>query len=184
MASGSDSDEPGSARDGDLSLLAGVVRRNIGALAELRQQFERSRTWTDRIADAITAFAGSMAFVIVHAVVFGGWIVVNMRLVPGVPAFDPFPFVMLAMIASVESIFLGTFILIRQNRAAALSSRRDELDVQISLLAEHEVTRLMQMMEALLRFHGIAVPAAAEVDELEKTVDARLVVKEIEKAGL
>src|SRR4051812_29951226 len=98
---GSPPNEPG---------LSTIVHRNIAALLELRRAQERRKTASDRIADAVTAFAGSMWCVYVHAVLFGGWIVINLGLVPRVKPFDPFPFVMLAMFASVEAIFLSTFI--------------------------------------------------------------------------
>src|SRR5690349_10517255 len=92
--------------------LSTVVHRNIAALLDVRRAAERRRTISDRIADAVTGFAGSMWCVYVHAVLFGGWIVVNLGWVRGIRPFDPFPFVMLAMFASVEAIFLSTFILI------------------------------------------------------------------------
>jgi len=82
-----------------------------------------------RVADAITGFTGSMRFVYLHLVLFGLWILVNLGLVPGAPEFDP-SFVILAMVASVEAIFLSTFILISQNRMAAAADKRADLDLQ------------------------------------------------------
>ncbi len=117
-----------------------VVHRNVRALADLRAREEQRRKPSDRVADAVTAFAGSMWCVYVHALWFGGWLVWNSGKLPRVAPFDPFPFVMLAMIASVEAIFLSTFILISQNRMQRLADRRAELDLQISLLTEHELT--------------------------------------------
>ena len=99
----------------------------------------------ERIAGAITRFSGTMRFVWLHFVVYGFWILANVGLVPGVPKFDP-SFVILAMVASVEAIFLSTFILIRQNRMSAAADKRAELDLQISLLAEHEVTKLSALL--------------------------------------
>src|SRR5437016_5007110 len=127
------------------SQLARVVQRNIRALLEVRQQFEQRKSHQARIADAITAFTGSMTFVYLHALGFGGWILVNLGTIPGIKPFDPFPFAMLAMIASVEAIFLSTFVLISQNRMAALADKRADLDLQVNLLAEHEITRLIGM---------------------------------------
>ena len=85
--------------------LAEVVARNIRALLKERQQFERRKTSEERIADAITAFAGSMRFVYVHGLLFGGWILLNSVKAPVIKPWDPYPFVMLAMWASVEAIF-------------------------------------------------------------------------------
>src|SRR5207253_319971 len=108
---------------------------------------ERKKGASDRFADTITAFAGSMWCVYAHALLFGFWIVANVGLVPGIKPFDPFPFVMLAMFASVEAIFLSTFILISQNRMQLMADRRAELDVQISLLTEHELTRAITLLD-------------------------------------
>jgi uncharacterized membrane protein len=165
--------------------MASVLRRNIEQLAELRRAAARERDLQTRIADAITGFAGSMRSICTHASILVVWLVCNAGLVPGVRPWDPYPFVMLAMMASVEAIFLSTFVLISQNRMAALGSRRDELDVQISLLAEHEITRVIQMLDATMR-HLQVPPATPELEPLKQDVDPRTVVEEIartEQAG-
>src|SRR3954464_3046487 len=95
--------------------LAGVVERNIRALLLHRRNQEGTRSTQERIADAVTRFTGSMRFVYIHLVVFGLWILVNLGWLPGLPRFDR-SFVVLAMVASVEAIFLSTFVLISQNR--------------------------------------------------------------------
>jgi hypothetical protein len=88
----------------------------------------------DRLADRISGFTGSLRFVYCHLAIYGLWIVPNLPGVP-LPHFDP-TYVVLAMAASVEAIFLSTFILITQNRMAAQAERSAELDLQVSLLAE------------------------------------------------
>src|SRR5687768_16999943 len=90
--------------------LSSVVHRNIRALTEVRKQEDRKKTSSDHIADAVTRFAGSMWSVYAHAALFGAWIVVNLGWIPGAPRFDP-SFVVLAMFAWVEAIFLSTFIM-------------------------------------------------------------------------
>ena len=107
--------------------LAQVVDRNIKALLEHRREQEGSRNRQERIADAITRFTGSMLFVYIHIAIFGFWIVANLGWVPGVPTWDE-SFVVLAMWASVEAIFLSTFVLISQNRMAATADKRADLD--------------------------------------------------------
>ncbi|HEU4751820.1 MAG TPA: DUF1003 domain-containing protein [Armatimonadota bacterium] len=161
--------------------LAEVVRRNIRTLVELRQQFEQRRTRQDRVADAITRFTGSMPFVYLHAGLFALWILVNVGAVPGVRPFDPFPFVMLAMWASVEAIFLSTFVLISQNRMAALADKRADLDLQISLLTEHEVTRVLALVDAMAQQMGIHSADEAEVEKLKEAVRPEAVLHEIEE---
>ena len=93
--------------------LSSVLERNIQALQLRRQREQQEATTQERLADAITRFTGSMRFVYLHLAFFGFWIVANLGWVPGVPSWDP-SFVVLAMIASVEAIFLSTFVLISQ----------------------------------------------------------------------
>jgi uncharacterized membrane protein len=163
--------------------VAEVVRRNIRTLVELRHEFDTRRGLQDRIADAITRFAGSMPFAYLHALLFGGWILINSGAVPGLRPFDPFPFVMLAMWASVEAIFLSTFVLISQNRMAALADKRADLDLQISLLSEHEITRVLALVDAIAERMGVAEACdEAEVALLKQDVDPEAVLHEIEEA--
>jgi uncharacterized membrane protein len=138
-----------------------------------------SATRQERVAEAITAFTGSMVFVYLHLLLYGGWIVVNLGLVPGVPRFDP-SFVILAMAASVEAIFLSTFVLISQNRMAAAADKRADLDLQVNLLAEHELTRLIEMVEAVTDHLGIRTAAHGDLHEIKKDVAPEAVLNEIE----
>jgi uncharacterized membrane protein len=163
--------------------LAGVVHRNIQALLEVQEKYEEARSTEERAADRITTFAGTMRFVYLHAALFGGWIILNLGLIPGIKPFDPFPFVMLAMWASVEAIFLSTFVLISQNRMMMLSEKRADLDLQVSLLAEHEVTRLIHMVDALSRRLGMPEPTDKEISELKEDVAPEAVLDEIERAA-
>ncbi|MFD0463411.1 DUF1003 domain-containing protein [Microvirga aerilata] len=110
-----------------------------------------------------------MAFVYVHLALVGGWVAANLGLIPGVPAFDP-TFVILATFASVEAIFLSTFVLISQNRAAVEAERRSELDLQTNLLSEHEITRLLSLTKAIAQHLGIREADDPSLRELERHV--------------
>ena len=158
-----------------------VVHRNIASLLEVRRREERARSTSERISDAITAFAGSMWFVYAHLALFGGWIAVNLGWVPPVKRFDP-SFVVLAMFASVEAIFLSTFILISQNRSQRSADRRSEMDLQISLLTEHELTRAIHMLDEIARRVGARLPEDHELAEIKKDVTPERVAEEIDKA--
>lgn len=161
--------------------LAGVVHRNIHSLLEVRRKFEREKSWPDRAADLITRFTGSMIFVAMHLVMLVAWFAINLGLISGVKPFDPYPFVMLAMAASVEAIFLSTFVLISQNRAAALAERRAELDLQINLLSEHEITRLVELVDLIADHLGLSGERRKDVEELKKDVDPETVLNVIEE---
>jgi uncharacterized membrane protein len=158
--------------------LSSALRNNIEALRERREQEKRSASREEKLADAITAFTGSMRFVFLHLVIYGAWIAWN--LIPGIPHFDP-TFVILAMAASVEAIFLSTFVLISQNRAQAATDKRDDLDLHINLLAEHELTRLIEMVSAIAQKLEVRTGAEQEVAEITKDVAPEVVLKEIEQ---
>ena len=157
-----------------------VLERNIKALSERRARERREASWADRVADAVTAFAGSMVFVGLHAVVFGFWTLVNAGILPVLPKWDE-SFVILGTSASVEAIFLSTFVLISQNRMAAAADKRADLDLQISLLAEHEITKLVAMMSAVATKMGVETEADPEVDEMKQDVAPETVMDEIER---
>jgi uncharacterized membrane protein len=159
--------------------LAGVVRENIGSLIAVRDAAEKKKSFQNKLADLLTRFSGSMMFVYVHTVWFGLWIYINTSLLRNNP-FDPFPFSLLTLIVSLEAIFLSTFVLISQNHAAQVADKRADLDLQINLLSEHEVTRLLTIMDALANHLGIDVPEKPHVEELKKDVDAKEVLDEIE----
>jgi len=156
-----------------------VLARNIDGLVALRHEEERKRTTQERLSDAITRFTGSLRFVYIHAFLFGSWIIWNLGWIPGLPLFDP-SFVVLAMVASVEAIFLSTFVLISQNRMQAQAEKRAELDLQISLLAEHEITQLMTVVDAVARRLGVELPGNSDIEEVKLDVDPRAVLNAIE----
>jgi uncharacterized membrane protein len=149
-------------------------------LQERREREDATATFEERIAGAITRFTGTMRFVYLHILAYGFWILANLGVIPGVPEFDP-SFVILAMVASVEAIFLSTFILITQNRMSSAADKRAELDLQISLLAEHEVTRLVALLSSIADRLGIETEIDDEVEELKKDVAPERILDEIEE---
>jgi uncharacterized membrane protein len=161
--------------------LARVLERNIDALLARRRAEQAAQRPADRIADAISRFAGSMAFVWIHAAITVLWVLANQGKLPGVPRFDP-DYVKLATAASVEAIFLSTFVLITQNRMAAAADRRADLDLQISLLAEHEVTRLIRLTTAIAERMGVAEARSPDLEELERDVAPEQVLERIAEA--
>lgn len=162
--------------------LANVLARNISALEERRKREQGQASAETRIADAVTRFTGSMPFVYLHLVLVGGWVAINLGLVPGAPKFDP-TFVILATWASVEAIFLSTFVLISQNRAAEAASARADLDLQISLLAEHEVTRLLSLTKGIAEKLAVEEAADPELPELQQDVAPEAVLDELKDKG-
>jgi uncharacterized membrane protein len=114
-----------------------------------------------------------------HLFIFGFWIAANLHWVPGIPSWDE-SFVVLAMVASVEAIFLSTFVLITQNRMAAAADKRADLDLQISLLAEHEITKLT-LVSTMADKLGVGTPVQRDLAEIQQDVAPEAVLEEIER---
>jgi uncharacterized membrane protein len=170
-------------KDSDLEdnpALSNVLERNIRTIIRLRLEAARERGLQDRIADGITSFAGHMAFVYVHVLWFGAWIALNTGRL-GIRPFDPFPYGLLTMIVSLEAIFLATLVLISQNRLSAESERRADLGLQISLLAEHELTHALHMLDAIQDKLGIDNDQDSDLVDLEMETRPEDVLAEIER---
>jgi len=158
--------------------LADIIEQNIQTMLELRRAEELKKSRQDRAADALTAFSGSMLFVYLHTIWFGFWIVINLGWTPIKP-FDPFPFGLLTLIVSLEAIFLSTFVLISQNRAGAVADKRADLDLQIDLLSEHEITRLVILVDAIADHLGVTTVPHGDLEPLKKDVAPKQVLDEI-----
>jgi uncharacterized membrane protein len=159
--------------------LGPVLERNIMALKNRRDGEEAKADLQTRIGDAITRFTGSMPFVYLHLLGYSFWISANLGWFPGVPRWDE-SLVMLAMIASVEAIFLSTFVLMSQNRMQAAADKRADLDLQVSLLAEHEITRLYALTAAIAERLG--VETKDEKEEITRDIAPEAVLDGIEES--
>ena len=130
-----------------------IMRKNISAIQQMQRETAEARNLQDRLADIVTAFSGSMAFVYIHAIWFGLWVLLNVGLlhIPHISEFDPYPFGLLTMIVSLEAIFLSTFVLVSQNRLSEVNDKRAELDLQVNLLAEQKATKVLEMLDEIAK---------------------------------
>ncbi|WP_254605026.1 DUF1003 domain-containing protein [Sphingomonas bacterium] len=159
--------------------MGSVLERNLRRMRERRADEEKHASPSQRLSDRITSFAGSMTFVGLHAVAYGVWIIANLGWIPTVKPFDP-SFVILAMEASVEAIFLSTFVLISQNRMMSAAARQSDLDLQINLLAEHELTRLVALVDAMAQKMGVEVVGRDELEEIKQDVSPEAVLDQLD----
>jgi uncharacterized membrane protein len=159
--------------------LTPALERNLAALQRRREREDSKASLEEKVAERITRFTGSMLFVYLHLAIYSFWIIANVGWVPGVPAWDP-SFVILAMAASVEAIFLSTFVLISQNRMAAAADKRADLDLQVNLLAEHELTKLATLVVQIAERVGVDVSGHAELEEVQQDVAPEAVLDAIE----
>jgi uncharacterized membrane protein len=168
-------------QDREIPKMARIVERNVNALLHRKRQDDKDRTLTEHAVDTISRFAGSIWSVYFHMVLFGVWVTWNLGWLPFKP-FDP-SFIMLATFAAVEAIFLTTFVLISQNRMNLQADKWAELDLQVSLLTEHEVTHIMNLVRAIVRKMDIKEAEGTDMEELSKDISPEKVLDTMEKAS-
>lgn len=167
-----DSDHSGS--------LNAVIERYIRTIVRLRMRAARERSTQDKFADSITGFSGRMTFIYFHILWFATWVLLNSGWLGNSP-FDPYPYGLLTTIVSLEAIFLSTFVLISQNRMGQLAEHRADLDLHIDLLTEYELTRVLQMLDAIQDRIGIDNSQDTELIELEGETKPEEILAEIER---
>jgi len=145
------------------------VQDHIELIAKHEMEFMAQRTRAERFADNVASFIGSLQFVAVNVVIYATWILMNTVL--PVHRFDPRPFSLLQTCVAMESIFVASFILIRQGRLGRRSDERDHLMLQILLLTEKEVTAVLGMDRKIAEQVGLGREAnKQEVRELSKDI--------------
>ena len=160
--------------------VADLTRENVRAMRRLEDLAIAHRTVPDRIAEFVARFCGSINFVWIHALLFGGWILWNV--LPQLPHFDPYPFIFLTLCVSLEAIFLSSFILIAQNYEMRVAERRNQLDLQINLLAEQENTKMLQLLDRMAKKMGLYEEDDPEIAVLEQATRPETLAKQIEEA--
>jgi uncharacterized membrane protein len=157
---------------------ADVTRDNVNAMRKLEELAMAKRSGADRVAAFVANFCGSIAFVWIHAVLFGAWIAWN--LIPGLPHFDNYPFIFLTLCVSLEAIFLSSFILISQNYEMRVAERRNQLDLQINLLSEQENTKMLQLLDRMARKMGLYEEDDPEIQVLEQATRPETLARQID----
>ena len=158
-----------------------AIQENLQAIKYWEDAALHNRSAAERVSDRVTAMAGGGYFQLAHVVWFAAWLGVNAGIVPGARPFDPFPFPLLTTVVSLEAIFLALFVLASQNRLSRQSDKRAHLDLQIDLLAEREMTAVLQMLldlAAHLRVDGTFTPA--QIRALAKKTDVHKLADDLD----
>jgi len=148
---------------------------NVARVAKLEADALGARSLGARCARGLLRVAGTTTFAVAHLVWFVAWIAVNVRLVPGIRPFDPYPFNFLTLVVSLEAIFLSIWILISQNEMERLADRRAHLDLQINMLAEQESTAAIRMLQRISEHLGVKPDDTVDTALSEETDVERIV---------
>jgi CRP/FNR family cyclic AMP-dependent transcriptional regulator len=135
-----------------LEILAARVRSSSALVQEriipnANEVIEVKLSFGDRISDFFTGISGNIIFVAISLVWFVVWIGWNLKIVPGLEVFDPFPFGLLTMVVSLEMVFLSLFILIKQSRMAAHDKVRNDIEYEVNVRSELGVRHLSESIE-------------------------------------
>ena len=144
-----------------------LVAQNVAEITRIEQRDRVRMGFSDHFAELMTTFGGSMNYVWLHVVWFTVWIVLNVGLF-GLPPFDKFPFGFLTMIVSLEAIFLSTFVLISENRQSVQAVRRAKVDLQANIIAEQEITKLIEMVAGLQAHLGIEPAHDKDLNQIQR----------------
>jgi uncharacterized membrane protein len=139
----------------------------------------RKRSLTSKFADYLTSYFGSIGFLVLNLILFIAWVFVNMGKVPGIPIFDPYPYVLLITFVSLEAIILTTIVLMSQNRQSQIGTLRDELQLQVELITEKEISKVLMLLKKLLEKNEIKINDV-ELDEMLKEVDTSYIERKLE----
>jgi uncharacterized membrane protein len=156
-------------------------RENIEAIVQLEREALRRRSWAERFSENAVKFIGSIAFLLLNALLMGAWTLINLDLIPGLTPFDRFPFGVLALVVSAESIILTIFVLISQNRLMRQSDKRAHLDLQVGLLTEQELTVVVQMLHRLCEHAGVNVDSSKDAKSFSEATDVHKIARELDE---
>lgn len=155
--------------------------RHKKILRTIKARADAKRTLSERLADWMTSTFGSMTFLILNTLLFLIWILINSGKLTFISPFDPFPFNLLTTFVSLEAIFLAIFVLISQNRNLKVDDLREELHLQVDLISEREVTKVIKMLSIVLEKHGVDVSNDPELRKFVKPISESDIEKKLER---
>ncbi len=147
----------------------------------LKAKSNAKRSIPERAADWMTGTFGTFGFLVFNVLVMAGWILINTDNLPGVGIFDPFPFSLLTTILSIEAIILAIFVLISQNRAAKVDDLREEIDLQVNIIGEQEITKVLELVKLLAEKEGIDLSGDTELSNMLQPTDTDKIEKILER---
>jgi uncharacterized membrane protein len=171
----------GMAADRDAPGSIHAVEENVDAIKQWDRALLLQRSWAQRVSDRITVAAASGVSMAAHAIWFLSWIAINTGLIPAVRPFDRFPFQLLTMIVSLEAIFLALFVLASQNRLGKQADLRANLDLQIDLLVEREMTAVLQLLKDIAAHLDVDTRVTTDrLSDLIKKTDLKRLTDEVD----
>jgi uncharacterized membrane protein len=138
---------------------------------ELKSSLDFTRTMVDKVAVTVIELLGSVIFLLICLFFFSGWICWNLGLLNGLKPFDPFPFPILDMIVSLFAIILTVLVLINQNRQGRIDKIRQQVEFEVNVRAENEITKVLNMLHSIHQKMGLDNTEDKELEEMKEPTD-------------
>ena len=158
-----------------------AIHNSRKIIRSLKAKADTKRTHYQKLADWMIKTFGSVWFLLLNFFWFSTWILINTGRISGIVPFDPFPFGLLTMIVSLEAIILAIFVLISQNRTGQIDDLREEIDLQVDIITERELTKLMEMVSILMKKNNIDMSKDEDLNEMLKPIDVYKIEKALER---
>lgn len=153
-------------------------------MSKIIQSFEakelRKRSWSVRLADDLTSTFGSFSFLTFNFLFFIFWIAMNLGKIRGLQILDPFPFPLMTTIVSLEAIILTLIVLMSQNRQSFISNLREEIDMQVNITSEREITKILQILTKVAKKQGIKLDDK-DLNEMLKEIEVSYLERKLEE---
>jgi uncharacterized membrane protein len=161
-----------------------ALEENVEAIKAWDRQLLHQRTRAEQLSDWITCVAASGPVLLAHVVWFALWVAINTGLIPGITPFDRYPFTLLTMVVSLEAIFLSLFVIASQNRLSRQSDKREHLDLQIDLLAEREMTAVLQLLQDIANHLNVKrTLTSSQIRDLIAKTDVQDLTRRMDELG-
>lgn len=165
----------------DITPLEKQILKNRKAIKSFKAKADKSRTFAEKFADWMTVTFGSVEFLVLNVGWFVLWVMMNIGMFPGIVPFDPYPFGMLTTIVSLEAIVLAVFVLISQNRAAEVADLREEVNFQLGIISEQEITKMLSILKLIAEKNHIDLSKDALLEEMMQPTNMEKIERTLEK---
>jgi uncharacterized membrane protein len=153
----------------------------LRTVAIFAQKMNDRRSFSQKAADSLTQYFGRMWFLVANGIFFLAWVLINVGAVPMIPVFDPFPFFLLTTFVSLEAIMLAVTVLISENRAARVAELREEMDFQVNVQAEREITKILHIVDEIRAELKMKSRHDPELAAMKQMIDVDRLGEEIEE---
>jgi uncharacterized membrane protein len=157
------------------------IKKSRKIIKSFKAKADKKRSLTEKFADWMTGTFGTAHFLFINVVFFIVWLAINNSLIPGIPVFDPFPHGYLTTLVSLEAIILAIFVLIAQNRQSKVDELREEVNYQLGIISEKEITKVLTLLTKIAEKQKIDISKDEVLEEMLQPTNTDNIEKALER---